>query len=81
VRSLAPGGTGKVSGAPRADYAVAAAAALLADEQGDDICELGGTAFSFEELAGTISEVTGRTVARATSLPSTISPAPTGRRQ
>ena len=54
--------SGKVSGALRADYAVAAAAALLGDEEGDVIYELGGLAFSFEDLAATISEVTGETV-------------------
>jgi NAD(P)H dehydrogenase (quinone) len=51
-----------VSGAPRADYAAAAAAAVLADLQGDAVHELGGPAFTFDELAATISEVTGRTV-------------------
>jgi NAD(P)H dehydrogenase (quinone) len=55
-------GSGKVSGAPRADYAVAAAAAMLAEEDGDVIYELGGSAFSYEELAATISGVTGKTV-------------------
>jgi NAD(P)H dehydrogenase (quinone) len=53
---------GKVSGAPRADFAVAAAAAMLADDQGNVVYELGGPAFSLEELAATISQVTGRSV-------------------
>lgn len=53
---------GKVSGAPRADYAAAAAAALLADVDGDVTYELGGPAFSFADLAATITEVTGTTV-------------------
>jgi NAD(P)H dehydrogenase (quinone) len=55
-------GSGRVSAAPRADFAVAAAAALLADEQGNVVYELGGPAFSFDELASTISEVTNKTV-------------------
>lgn len=54
---------GKVSGAPREDYAVAAAAALLNDDQGNSVYELGGPAFTLEELAATISQVTGTTVA------------------
>lgn len=56
-------GAGRVSGAPRADYAGAAAAALLADDAGDVVYELGGPAFGFEDLAATITEVTGTTVA------------------
>ncbi|MFI2364488.1 SDR family oxidoreductase [Promicromonospora sp. NPDC019610] len=63
---------GKVSAAPRADYAGAAASALLADDAAgsaaDDgtvpvvVHELGGPAFTFAELAATISEVTGTAV-------------------
>lgn len=56
-------GGGKVSGAPRADYAVAAATALLSDADGETVYELGGPAFGFDELAATISEVTGTPVA------------------
>ena len=59
---LGAAGDGKVSGAPRADYAAAAAAALLADVEGDLTYELGGPAFSFADLAATITEVTGTTV-------------------
>jgi NAD(P)H dehydrogenase (quinone) len=59
---LGAAGSGRVSGAARADYAVAAAAALLADDQDNVAYELGGPAFSFEELASTISEVTAKTV-------------------
>jgi len=59
---LGAAGSGRVSGALRADFAVAAAAALLADDQGNVVYELGGPAFSFDELASTISEVTGKTV-------------------
>ncbi|WP_369372961.1 SDR family oxidoreductase [Promicromonospora sp. Populi] len=54
---------GKVSAAPRADYAAAAAAAVLADDGDVVIHELGGSAFSFDELAATISDITGTKVA------------------
>jgi NAD(P)H dehydrogenase (quinone) len=54
----------KVSAAARADYAVAAAAALLADQDGDLVAhELGGPALTFDELAATVSDVTGTKVA------------------
>ncbi|NHC46322.1 NAD(P)H-binding protein [Motilibacter aurantiacus] len=55
-------GTGRVAGAARADYAAAAAAALLADAP-DEAYELGGTPFTFAELAATVSAETGRDVA------------------
>lgn len=55
-------GRGRVSAAPRADFASAAAAALLADEVGDVVHELGGPSFDFDELAATVTEVTGTTV-------------------
>ncbi|MFD2795085.1 SDR family oxidoreductase [Promicromonospora vindobonensis] len=54
---------GKVSAAPRADFAAAAAAALLADEDGDVVHELGGPPFDFTELAATITDATGTKVA------------------
>lgn len=57
--------TGKVSGAPRADYAEAATVALIGDgtdSGGDTVYELGGTAFTFEELAAAVTEVTGTKV-------------------
>ncbi|MFI2487383.1 NAD(P)H-binding protein [Promicromonospora kroppenstedtii] len=62
---------GKVSAATRADFAGAAAGALLADDAapGADgaapvvVHELGGPAFTFAELASTISDVTGSPVA------------------
>jgi NAD(P)H dehydrogenase (quinone) len=58
-------GDGKVSAAPRADYAGAAVAALLADDDAASVVvhELGGSAFMFTELAATISDVTGAPVA------------------
>jgi NAD(P)H dehydrogenase (quinone) len=52
-------GRGGISAATRQDYAIAAAAALLADDEGNLICELGGPAFDLAELAEVISEVTG----------------------
>ncbi|NAZ87361.1 NAD(P)H-binding protein [Kineococcus indalonis] len=54
---------GRVSAATRADYAAAAAAALLAGGTGDAVHELGGPSFTLAELAATITEVTGTPVA------------------
>jgi NAD(P)H dehydrogenase (quinone) len=51
-------GDGRVSAAPRADFAEAAASALLL-ERPKAVYELGGRAFSMTELAGVVSEVTG----------------------
>ena len=59
---LGAAGNGRISAAPRPDYAVAAASALLADEPGNAVYELGGPAFTLAELAAAVSEVTGRTV-------------------
>ncbi len=59
---LGAAGTGKVSAAPRADYAAAAATALLDDAAGDVVYELGGPGFSMEELATTVSQVSGTKV-------------------
>ncbi|WP_418063424.1 NmrA family NAD(P)-binding protein [Pimelobacter simplex] len=61
---LAAAGDGKVSAATRADFAEAAASALLA-EQPAAVYELGGAAFTLAELAATVSEVTGQQVAYA----------------
>ncbi|MGW3604895.1 MULTISPECIES: NAD(P)H-binding protein [unclassified Micromonospora] len=55
-------GGSKVSAATRADYAAAAAAALTREEEGNTVYELGGTAFTFDELAAAVTEVTGTTV-------------------
>ncbi|MBM7519852.1 SDR family oxidoreductase [Nocardioides nitrophenolicus] len=52
---------GRVSAATRADFAVAAAAALLL-EQPKAVYELGGAGFSLEELATTVGEVLGKEV-------------------
>ena len=53
---------GRISAATRPEYAAAAVAALLQDEEGDRIYELGGPAFDLPELARVISEVTGTPV-------------------
>lgn len=58
---LGAAGDGRVSAATRADFAEAAAAALLL-EQPREVYELGGAAFSLEELAGTVGEVLGKDV-------------------
>ncbi|MEU1590414.1 SDR family oxidoreductase [Micromonospora sp. NPDC005710] len=55
-------GGSKISAATRADYAGAAVAALTSREDGNAVHELGGTAFTFDELAEAVSEVTGTTV-------------------
>ena len=58
-------GTGRVASAPRADYADAAAAALTGDGHEGKVYELGGdTAWDYDELAATLSEILGRPVAR-----------------
>lgn len=61
---LGSAGDGRVSAATRADLAEAAATALLADDP-KPVYELGGPAFTLTELAQTVSEVTGQTVAYA----------------
>lgn len=56
-------GDGKVSGASRADYAHAAAAVLVADDQAGKVYELGGDdAFSMADLASEISAATGKSM-------------------
>ena len=60
---LGAAGTGKISAAARGDYAAAAAAALLQDEEGNRTYELGGPAFDLSELARVIGETTGTPVA------------------
>ncbi|MGY1755049.1 SDR family oxidoreductase [Blastococcus sp. SYSU D01042] len=56
-------GEGRVAAAPRADYAEAAAAALLADAPGSATYELGGPSFSMPELAAVLGEATGTDLA------------------
>ncbi|HET7398166.1 MAG TPA: SDR family oxidoreductase [Intrasporangium sp.] len=59
-------GDGRIAAASRADFAAAAATALLEDRTDDVVYELGGTPFTYAELAEAISEVTGTpVVARA----------------
>jgi NAD(P)H dehydrogenase (quinone) len=56
-------GEGRVSAAARADYAAAAAAVLLRDDQGGKVYELGGDdAFTLSELAGEVSAASGQPV-------------------
>lgn len=65
---LGSAGDGRVSAATRADFAEAAASALLL-ETPKPVYELGGAAFSLQELADAVSEVTGAKVSY-TDLPS-----------
>ncbi|MEV7575154.1 SDR family oxidoreductase [Pseudarthrobacter sp. NPDC089323] len=54
-------GSGRVSGASRADYAHAAAAVLVADGQAGKVYELGGDeAFTMADLAAEITAATGK---------------------
>jgi NAD(P)H dehydrogenase (quinone) len=54
---------GRISAATRADYAAAAAAVLVADDQAGAVYELGGDdAFTLSELAQAVSEATGKPV-------------------
>ena len=61
--SSASAGAGRVSAATRADYAAAAAAALVADDQAGRIHELGGdVAFTLEEYAAALAAESGTPV-------------------
>ncbi|MGW3890159.1 SDR family oxidoreductase [Micromonospora chokoriensis] len=55
-------GGSKISAATRADYAAAAVAALTREEAGNAVYELGGTPFTFDDLAEAVTEVTGTPV-------------------
>jgi NAD(P)H dehydrogenase (quinone) len=56
-------GDGRISGAPRADYAAAAATVLATDGHENAIYELGGdTSFTMTDLAAEVTAVTGTTV-------------------
>lgn len=60
---LGSAGDGRVSAASRADYAEAAAAVLLGDDQAGRVYELGGQgAFTLAELAAQVATTTGRDV-------------------
>lgn len=56
---LGAAGTGRVSAAFRSDYADAAATALMRDEKGNVVYELGGKSFTFDEFAHTLTTATG----------------------
>jgi NAD(P)H dehydrogenase (quinone) len=55
-------GDGKISAAPRADFAEAAAAVLTTDGHEGKVYELGGDAFTLGELAAEISRQSGQPV-------------------
>ena len=55
-------GDGRISAATRADYADAAAAALLDPASAGRTYELGGASFTLAELAGTVAAASGREV-------------------
>jgi NAD(P)H dehydrogenase (quinone) len=55
-------GEGKISGATRADYAEAAASALVGEGHAGKVYELGGEAFTLTELAAEISRQSGTEV-------------------
>ncbi|XVU28686.1 hypothetical protein ACQPZJ_17020 [Actinoplanes sp. CA-054009] len=55
-------GTGRISGAARADFAAAAAAVLMAANDRSQVYELGGPPFSLDELAGSVTAATGTPV-------------------
>jgi NAD(P)H dehydrogenase (quinone) len=56
-------GDGRIASAPRADYAAAAAAVLLAEDQVGRVYELAGdTSYTLTELAAMITEYSGKAV-------------------
>lgn len=60
---LGAAGEGRVSAATRADYAAAAAAVLVLDDQAGKVYELGGDeAFTLAEYADAVGAATGRTI-------------------
>lgn len=60
---LGSAGDGRIASAPRADYAAAAAAVLLAENQAGRIYELAGdTSYTLSELAAMIAEHSGKAV-------------------
>ena len=60
---LGAAGEGRVSAATRADFAAAAAAALVADDQAGRVYELGGdTAFTLGEYAAALADESGTEV-------------------
>ena len=55
-------GAGKIAGAPRADYAEAAASVLVGEGHAGKVYELGGESFTLAELAAEISRQSGKPV-------------------
>ena len=55
-------GDGRISAATRADFADAAAAALLDPDSAGRVYELGGAGFTLAELAATVADASGRPV-------------------
>jgi len=55
-------GAGKIAGAPRADYAEAAASVLTSEGHTGKVYELGGESFTLAELAAEISRQSGKPV-------------------
>jgi NAD(P)H dehydrogenase (quinone) len=55
-------GDGRISAATRADFADAAAAALLDPDSAGRVYELGGESFTLAELAATVADASGRPV-------------------
>jgi NAD(P)H dehydrogenase (quinone) len=55
-------GDGRISASPRADYAEAAASALIGEGHAGKVYELGGEAFTMPELAAEVSRQSGKTV-------------------
>jgi len=56
-------GDGRIAGAPRVDYAEAAASVLVSDGHAGKVYELGGESFTLAELAAEISRQSGKPVA------------------
>jgi NAD(P)H dehydrogenase (quinone) len=56
-------GDGRVSAAPRADFAAAAAAVLLREDAAGSTYELGGTSFTLTDYAAALADAAGRPVA------------------
>jgi NAD(P)H dehydrogenase (quinone) len=65
-------GTGRVGVAPRADYAAAAVAAVTGDGHAGRVYELGGPPITLDDLAATITEVTGTAVTHRSVSPADL---------
>jgi NAD(P)H dehydrogenase (quinone) len=66
-------GDGPIGGASRADYAAAAVTVLTTDGHAGRIYELGGPAFTIDDLAATITDVTGTPVTHRRVTPAELS--------